>query len=48
MGRKSFSSTDINNPNHKAEFAELAVGFTAVVSALATAAILLEFHPERK
>jgi hypothetical protein len=42
------STDDINHPDHKAEPAELMVGLFAVVSALATAVVLTEFHPKRK
>jgi hypothetical protein len=42
------STDDINHPDHKAEPGELMVGFFAVISALATAAVLTEFHPKRK
>lgn len=39
---------DINDPDHRAEPAELAMGVFAALSALATAAVIELFHPKRR
>ena len=39
--------TDINAPGHRPEAGELLMALFAVVSALATAAVLEFFHPKR-
>lgn len=40
------SPTDINEPGHRPEAGELLMAVFAVVSALATAAVLEFFHPK--